>query len=84
MCGSPRPPRSAFRSRSRWLPSAVRSRDLEHLPADAFISLNVSPLTAGSTELRDALAEVEGSRVVLEITESAAAEGYDKVTGCRR
>ncbi len=54
-------------------------RDLEHLPADAFISLNVSPLTAGSTELRDALAEVEGSRVVLEITESAAAEGYDKV-----
>jgi EAL domain-containing protein (putative c-di-GMP-specific phosphodiesterase class I) len=54
-------------------------RDLEHLPADAFISLNVSPLTAGSKELRDALAEVEGSRVVLEITESAAAEGYDKV-----
>jgi len=52
---------------------------LQELPLDAFISLNVSPLTAGSTELRDALAEVAGSRVVLEITESAAAEGYDKV-----
>ncbi len=52
---------------------------LEDLPPDAFISLNVSPVTAGSDELRDALSSVDGSRVVLEITENAAAEGYDQV-----
>jgi EAL domain-containing protein (putative c-di-GMP-specific phosphodiesterase class I) len=51
---------------------------LEELPPDAFISLNVSPVTAGSDELRDALVAVDGSRVVLEITESAA-EGYEEV-----
>jgi len=53
---------------------------LGDLPADAFISLNVSPLTAGSAELRDALTSVEGSRVVLEIAENAAAHGYEQVT----
>ena len=54
--------------------------DLEHLPSDAFISLNVSPPTAGSTELREALSHFDGSRIVLEITESALAEGYEKVS----
>jgi EAL domain-containing protein (putative c-di-GMP-specific phosphodiesterase class I) len=53
---------------------------LAELPSDAFISLNVSPVTAGSEELRDALVGVDGSRVVLEINENAAAEGYDQVT----
>ncbi|HLN07178.1 MAG TPA: EAL domain-containing protein [Acidimicrobiales bacterium] len=53
---------------------------LEHLPADAFISLNVSPVTAGSAVLREVLASVKGSRVVLEITENAAADGYEQVT----
>ncbi len=53
---------------------------LGDLPADAFISLNVSPLTAGSAELRDALVSVEGTRVVLEIAENAAAHGYEQVT----
>ncbi len=53
---------------------------LGDLPADAFISLNVSPLTAGSAELREALATVDGSRVVLEIAENAAAHGYEQVT----
>jgi EAL domain-containing protein (putative c-di-GMP-specific phosphodiesterase class I) len=62
--------------------AAIRKalRHLKELPADAFISLNVSPLTAGSSELREALNNFDGSRVVLEITESAAADGYDKVT----
>jgi EAL domain-containing protein (putative c-di-GMP-specific phosphodiesterase class I) len=54
--------------------------DFEHLPSDAFISLNVSPPTAGSADLREALSQVDGSRVVLEITESALAEGYEKVS----
>ncbi|MGD1011631.1 MAG: EAL domain-containing protein [Acidimicrobiales bacterium] len=53
---------------------------LRHLPPDAFVSLNLSPLTAGSEELRDALAGVDGSRVVLEINEGAAAEGYEQVS----
>jgi EAL domain-containing protein (putative c-di-GMP-specific phosphodiesterase class I) len=53
---------------------------LEKLPLDAFISVNVSPGTAASDELRDALEDVDGSRVVLEINENAAAEGYDEVS----
>ena len=62
--------------------SAIRAAlaQLEKLPADAFISVNVSPLTAASDELRLVLEEVDGSRVVLEITENAAAEGYDEVS----
>jgi len=53
---------------------------LEKLPSDAFISVNVSPATAASDELREVLEQVDGSRVVLEITENAAAEGYDEVS----
>jgi len=62
--------------------AAIRTalRQLKSLPSDAFISLNVSPLTAGSEDLREVLGSVEGSRVVLEISENAAATGYDKVT----
>ena len=53
---------------------------LERLPKDAFISVNVSPETAGSEELRDVLASVDPSRVVLEITENAAAGDYEEVS----
>src|ERR1019366_4208617 len=50
------------------------------LPKDAFISVNVSPETAGSEELREVLASVDPSRVVLEITENAAAGDYEEVS----
>ena len=53
---------------------------LERLPRDAFISVNVSPTTAGSDELRDVLGEVDPKRVVLEITENAAAGDFDEVS----
>ncbi len=52
---------------------------LERLPKDSFISVNVSPSTAGSEELRDALGSVDPRRVVLEITENAAAEVDEEV-----
>ena len=47
---------------------------------DAFVSVNVSPSTAGSEELRDVLGSVDPTRVVLEITENAAAGGYEEVS----
>jgi EAL domain-containing protein (putative c-di-GMP-specific phosphodiesterase class I) len=53
---------------------------LERLPSDAFISVNVSPATAGSDELRDVLGSVDPKRVVLEITENAAAGDYEEVS----
>jgi len=53
---------------------------LERLPPDAFISVNVSPATAGSEELRDVLGSVDPKRVVLEITENAAAGDYEEVS----
>lgn len=53
---------------------------LERLPKDAFISVNVSPETAGSEELREVLASVDPARVVLEITENAAAGDYEEVS----
>jgi len=62
--------------------TAIRAAlaQLEKLPSDAFISVNVSPVTAASDELREVLEEVDGTRVVLEISENAAAEGYDEVS----
>ena len=53
---------------------------LERLPRDAFISVNVSPATAGSDELRNVLGEVDPKRVVLEITENAAAGDFEEVS----
>jgi len=62
--------------------TAIRAAlaQLEHLPADAFISVNVSPGTAGSEELRDVLGGVDPKRVVLEITEDAVAGDYEEVS----
>jgi EAL domain-containing protein (putative c-di-GMP-specific phosphodiesterase class I) len=62
--------------------AAIRAAiaELDSLPSDAFISLNVSPQTAASEELRDVIAAVDGARVVLEITENDAVESYDEVS----
>ena len=61
--------------------AAIRAAlgELGSLPEEAFISVNISPSTVACDELREVLAAVDGSRVVLEITENAAAERYDEV-----
>ena len=63
--------------------AAVRAAlaELDQLPPDAFISINVSPETAASEELRELLGTAEGSRVVIEITETVAqGGGYEEVS----
>jgi len=62
--------------------TAIRAAlaQLERLPTDAFISVNVSPSTAGSDELRDVLGGVDPTRVVLEITENAVDGDYEEVS----
>ncbi len=62
--------------------TAIRAAlaQLGRLPPEAFISVNVSLLTAACDELGDLLSSVEASRVVLEITEDAVAAGYDEVS----
>ncbi|MGA3353665.1 MAG: EAL domain-containing protein [Acidimicrobiales bacterium] len=54
--------------------------ELGQVPAEAFIAVNVSLATAACEELRDILATVDATRVVLEITEDAAAEGYEEIS----
>ena len=59
--------------------AAVRSAlsRLHELPSDAYVAVNVAPRTLASPELRDLLAEVDGSRIVLELTEHARVDGYE-------
>jgi len=54
---------------------------LDDLPAGAFVSLNVSPVTAGSPEVRDLIDIAQRGRVVFEIKEDAAVEDYQRFTG---
>jgi len=54
---------------------------LGDLPADAFVSLNVSPVTAGSPELRELIGLNRRARVVFEIKEDAAVDDYQRFTG---
>jgi len=62
--------------------AAIRAAlaELGRVPPEAFVAVNVSPATAASKELRDVLADFDGSRVVLEITEDAAADGYELIS----
>jgi EAL domain-containing protein (putative c-di-GMP-specific phosphodiesterase class I) len=59
--------------------TAVRTAlaELDNLPSGAYLSVNASPATATSGLLRDALSEVPGERVVLEVTEHAHVEDYE-------
>lgn len=50
---------------------------LQTLPGDAVVSINVSPQTVLSPELRQALASVPLSRIILEITEHEAVKFYE-------
>lgn len=54
---------------------------LAQLPAGVFVSLNVSPITAGSPELRNLIKPKQRKRVVFEIKEDAAVEDYQRFTG---
>jgi EAL domain-containing protein (putative c-di-GMP-specific phosphodiesterase class I) len=50
---------------------------LPHLPAQAYLALNVSPGSVLSGRLDDALGSVAGDRILLEITEHQMVETYD-------
>jgi EAL domain-containing protein (putative c-di-GMP-specific phosphodiesterase class I) len=52
-------------------------RQLDHVPADAFMSVNVSAAAAMRGELRGLLAGTPGSRLVLELTEHTRIEDYE-------
>jgi EAL domain-containing protein (putative c-di-GMP-specific phosphodiesterase class I)/CheY-like chemotaxis protein len=51
-------------------------RDLDRLPEDAYLSLNVSPATAIAPELHEVLDGLPAERVVLEMTEHARVDDY--------
>lgn len=63
--------------------AAVRSAldDLPALPASSFLSVNASFRTAESETFLEALASVDGSRVVVEITEHEQVDDYDRLAG---
>lgn len=52
---------------------------LDRLPGGAYLSVNASAETACSTALASVLADVDLSRVVLEITEHAAVTNYEEL-----
>lgn len=60
---------------------------LDRVPEPSFVSLNVSPSTAGSSEFRDVLRHVRLERLVLEVTEHAPIDDYaelnDAIRGLR-
>jgi EAL domain-containing protein (putative c-di-GMP-specific phosphodiesterase class I)/CheY-like chemotaxis protein len=51
-------------------------RDLDRLPEDAYLSLNVSPATAIAPQLHEVLDGLPPERVVLEMTEHARVDDY--------
>lgn len=55
-------------------------KELTRLPADAYMSINVSNQTARSESLVETLATVDASRIVIEITEHEAVEDYEGLT----
>lgn len=60
---------------------AVRSalRQLRHLPADLYLSVNASPDLLSADEFRALIDDVPAGRVVIEITEHTAIDDYDPV-----
>lgn len=54
--------------------------DLERLPVNAFLAVNVSPDTAVSPGLHEDLAAADPARVVVELTEHAPVHDYDELT----
>ena len=56
---------------------AAALEQVDHVPPNAFLAVNVSPATATCPELDAALAGTPLSRVVLELTEHAKVDDYD-------
>jgi EAL domain-containing protein (putative c-di-GMP-specific phosphodiesterase class I) len=54
---------------------------LDQLPEGAFVSVNLSPGTAGSSELGELISLEQRGRVVFEVTEDSAIEDYQRFTG---
>ena len=59
------------------LAAKLALRALDQLPAEAYVSVNVSPAAAVSEEFARVLGDVDLSRVVLEITEHAEVDDYE-------
>jgi EAL domain-containing protein (putative c-di-GMP-specific phosphodiesterase class I)/CheY-like chemotaxis protein len=53
--------------------------ELHRLPDDVYLSVNVSPETAGSPELPKALGSVDPSRLALELTEHSPVDDYESL-----
>jgi len=58
---------------------ALALADLEHLPIDAYLSVNVSPVTTISERLVPVLLGTAPERIVLEITEHAPVGDYERL-----
>lgn len=56
---------------------AAALRELDELPVEAFLSVNVSAAAAARPELDGILAQVPGRRIILELTEHARIEDYE-------
>ena len=52
---------------------------LDHLPDDSYVSVNASPSAIASGGLRDAIADVDASRVVVEVTEHHSVSNYPEL-----
>ena len=61
--------------------AAVRKalEQLPQLPAPMYLSVNVSPVTLMAVPLRKLLEEVDGTRIVVEVTEHAPIDDYDRL-----
>ncbi|CAN7297133.1 EAL domain-containing protein [Pseudoxanthomonas sp. LjRoot143] len=55
---------------------------LERLPADAYLAINVSPETVCSDELKSMIQAHDMRRLVLEITEHTPVEDYERLNAC--
>jgi EAL domain-containing protein (putative c-di-GMP-specific phosphodiesterase class I)/CheY-like chemotaxis protein len=53
----------------------------DQLPANVYLTVNVSPTTLAKTRLCKLVAETCGERLVAEITEHALVQDYDRVSG---
>jgi EAL domain-containing protein (putative c-di-GMP-specific phosphodiesterase class I) len=54
---------------------------LDRLPEGVFVSLNVSPTTAASEEMRKLLEGVDAERIILEVKENATMDDYQRFVG---
>jgi EAL domain-containing protein (putative c-di-GMP-specific phosphodiesterase class I)/CheY-like chemotaxis protein len=62
--------------------AAVRAAlaELPGIPAELYLSVNASPATLASAGFRKLISRVDGARVVVEVTEHAPIEDYDKLS----